>query len=740
MRKLMWFAIGFAAACAFGAYCYGNWFMTAVWLSLSVGVVCFALSAYEKRLRIAAVVCLGIAGGSFWFSAYDGLAMTPARDMDGQICTTTIYVSDYSVDKDHGVGAEGYIFLQGRYYPVRFYLNEDQKLEPGNHVYGTFRFRFTSDGSQQEKLYCRSDGIFLVAYQKGNVTVEKCWSVPLLGRVAQWRHRLLDRITQTFPQDVAGFAKALLLGDRTDIDYETSTAFKVSGISHVIAVSGLHISILFGLIHILTGKRRFLMALIGIPVLFVFAAMVGFTPSITRATMMQTLCILALVLDREYDPLTGLGFSGLIMMIVNPLVIASVSFQLSFACMAGILTFAQPIRDWMLKGDFTHRPWKSVASSLSVTLSAMVFTTPLVAVHFGCVSLIGPLTNLCCLWVISFVFYGIMAVCALGAIHLAAGVFVGKLIALPIRFVLWTSHVLAQFPLAAVYTKSKYIVLWLIFAYVLLGIFLLMKKKPVVLFSGLVAAGLTLCIGLSWAEPMLDDYRMTVLDVGQGQAILLQSSGKTYLVDCGGDYDEDAADMAAETLLSQGISRLDGIVVTHFDRDHTGGLPHLLTRIDTELLLLPYIVDEDGVGQHLADLNTGITSWVREDLTISYDQTRITIFGPEDYDFGNESSICVLFQVENCDILITADRGSLGEKLLLRKDLPALDVLMVGHHGSKHSTCQELLQALRPQYAFISAGKHNSYGHPAQETLTRLLEHGCIIYRTDEDGTILYRG
>lgn len=740
MRKLMWFALGFAGSCAFGAYCYGDWFIPASWVGLSVSLLFFALSAYQQKLRILSFLCMGIAAGSFWFSAYDALVMEDARTLDNTVISTTIYVSDYSEEKEYGVCAEGYILLEGKYYPVRIYVYEDQSLEPGNHIFGTFRFRFTSDGSQQDKLYCRSDGIFLVAYQKGNVVVERCWSVPLVGKVSQWRHGLLEIIHRTFPRDTVGFAKALLLGDRTDIDYETGTAFKVSGISHVIAVSGLHISILFGLIHILTGKRRFLMALIGIPVLFLFAAIVGFTPSITRATMMQTLCILASLFDREYDPLTGLGFSGLVMLIWNPLVIASVSFQLSFACMAGILIFAVPIRDWMLKGDFSNRLRSGLAASLSVSLSAMVFTTPLVAVHFGCVSLIGPVTNICCLWVISFIFYGIMAVCALGAIHLAAGAFVAKMIALPIRFVLWVSKVLAQFPLAAVYTKSNYIVFWLIFAYVLLGIFLVMKKKPVALFSGLVAAGLALCVGLSWLEPMLDNYRMTVLDVGQGQAILLQSSGKTYLVDCGGDYDEDAADITAETLLSQGISRLDGIIVTHFDRDHTGGLPYLLRRIHTELLLLPYIVDEDGVGQQLADLTQGVATWVREDLTLSYEDTRITVFGPEDYDFGNESSICVLFQPDNCDILITGDRGFAGEKLLLRRDLPQLDALVVGHHGSKHSTCQELLQDLQPRYALISAGKNNTYGHPAQETLTRLLDMGCIIYRTDEDGTIIYRG
>ena len=231
-----------------------------------------------------------------------------------------------------------------------------------------------------------------------------------------------------------------------------------------------------------------------------------------------------------------------------------------------------------------------------------------------------------------------------------------------------------------------------------------------------------------------------MLDVGQGQSILLQSEGKTFLVDCGGDWDADCADLAAETLLSQGIQRLDGLIVTHYDKDHAGGVPYLLTRISAEHVYLPEIVDPYGISDQIRrSADPGACISVSEDLVLTYGNSKLTIFGPENYHLENESSLCILFQKENCDILITGDRGDLGESLLLsRTELPQLDLLIAGHHGSGKSTGEKLLAQTRPQYVFISVGE-NRYGHPTEELLQRLQQFGCCVYRTDQNGTIVFR-
>ena len=206
------------------------------------------------------------------------------------------------------------------------------------------------------------------------------------------------------------------------------------------------------------------------------------------------------------------------------------------------------------------------------------------------------------------------------------------------------------------------------------------------------------------------------------------------MVDCGGDTDDGAADAAASALLSQGISRLDGLILTHFDRDHAGGVDNLLSRVQTDLLILPAV--ESG----LADREDTQVLFASQELSLSLPGGTITIYPPLYPGDGNETSLCVLFDSENCDILITGDRDGFGERSLLRNaQIPQLDILIAGHHGSKNATCEELLQAVRPKLVCISAGRDNPYGHPAPELLQRLEAFGCQVYRTDVHGDILYR-
>ncbi len=743
MRKLMWFSLGFTGACAIGAFCYVPWLWGVAVLFALLAALFLTLKRWHRPLRIAGAVFVGAAVGMLWFSCFNVLFLSTARNYDGQSRWLSIRAADYSYATNYGSAVDGEVILEGRTYRVRTYLNRNYKLEPGDKVRGQFRFRVTTGSEGSEPTYHSGNGVFLLAYQDGNCAPQRYWHQEFRDLPAIWRNSLLKLINKSFPQDTEGFARALLLGDSSGFDYETNTNFKESGISHIIAVSGMHVSLLFSLVYLLMGHRRTLTAIIGIPVLILFAAVAGFTPSITRACIMQIVFIIAMLVDKEYDPMTSLSVAALTMLTVNPLVITSVSFQLSAGCMSGIFLFGEPIRRWMLAENRLGR-WKGwfvnwFTSSTAVTLAATVFVTPLTAFHFGSVSLIGVLTNLLTLWVTTYIFYGVIIACVLGSFSTAAGAVVGVIVAWPIRYVLSAAEVMASVPLACLYTRSIYVVAWLILTYLLLAVYLFAKQKPALIFAGMVAGGLVVAVAFSWTEPILSRCRMTMLDVGQGQAILLQSQGKTFLVDCGGDSGQDAADVTAETLLSQGIRKLDGIILTHYDADHAGGLEYLLTRIKTDALYLPYAEDGDVSAQTLDRLTDGQSYLIKEDTLLQYGSVNITVFAPVSYESDNESSMCILFQAGNCDILITGDRGMITEQVLLDSyDLPQLEVLVAGHHGSRHSTSQELLQATQPEYVFISVGEENRYGHPSQEVLDRLEEFGCMVLRTDENGTIVF--
>ena len=739
----MWFTIGFGAVCAFCAYFWITGGLTLPAIGFAGLFAAFLVgSIWVKKLRIPAAICLGCALGLFWFQTYSTNYLSLSTNLDGELTSVTARCTDYSYETDLGCTVEGFLYLDDKPVRAKFYLNNYVEIEPGDVLEGVFEMHITTAEGETHSAYYSGKGIFLMAYQEEDAELIIVSSTPYWAYPAIWRQNLKNLINSAFPEDVSPFARALLLGDRTGIDYETNTAFKVSGILHIIAVSGLHVTIFFTLIYLLCFKRRLLVALIGIPVMVLFAAVAGFSPSVTRAAIMMILMMLAMVFDRDYDGPTELAFACLVMLVANPLVITSVSFQLSVASVAGIFLFREGIHNWIFDrmGNWKYRKiGKWVAGSLSVTLSAMTLTTPLVAYYYGTISLVGILTNVLALWVITFIFYGIMLVCLLAAFWPAVGGVVAWVVAWPIRYVLVVAKTAASIPMAAVYTRSIYIVIWLIFCYLLLGIFLLSKKKKPKQLA--CCMGLVLCLAVvaSWAELWTDQCRMTVFNVGQGQCILLQADGKTYMVDCGGSYEEDAANLAAETLLSQGISRIDGLILTHYDQDHTGGVEMLLTRISCDALFVPDAEDEMDVLETITPHIGGNVISVREDLALRFADTTITIYGPVAYDSDNDSCLAVLFQSGTCDILITGDRGSTGEWVLTKTgNLPQLDVLVAGHHGSKHSTSEELLEATNPKIVVISVGR-NTYGHPAPELLERLEERGITVYRTDIHGNITLR-
>jgi len=745
MRKLMWFSIGFVAGCFLCAYLlWSNWFLLAAAILLpSSLVLCFTKF---KPLKVAAAVLFGLSISFVWFGGYDALYLKTPREYDEQTILTTITVADYSFETDYGIAFDGRIELEDKSYQVRAYLNDSLTLSPGDEVHGDFTLVSTMTTEEGKPTYHQGKGILLLAYGKGEHEICDTDRVPMRFWASGFRKGIKDALERVFPDDTKAFAIALLLGDSTLLTYEEDTAYKVSGIRHVIAVSGLHVSILFSLLHMLAFKKRVSTAIIGVPILIMFAAVAGFTPSVVRACVMQILIIIAELFRREYDPPTALSFSALIMLLINPLTVTSVSFQLSLGCMVGIFLFSSPISNYIrtilrdpVNKSLRSRITRSVAGGASVTLSAMTVTTPLSAWYFGTVSISSIFTNLFTLWAVSFIFYGIMLSAILGLIWLPLGRIIGWCISWLIRYVQIVAGGLSSIPVSAVYTCSVYIVIWLVFSYVLIAAFIMIKKRKPALFAVVLVSTLFLSLGASWIEPRMKDMQVTVFDVGQGQSILLQSDNSYYLVDCGGDHDESVADTVSQKLLSQGITRIDGLILTHYDRDHAGAVPYLLSRIEANALYLPDIADDGDVKEYLRRNYADRIEWVNDTKSITYDNYELTLIASDRVKEENESGLSILFKAFDCDILITGDRNRSGELALLKQmNLPELELLVVGHHGAKSSTSFELLSALKPKTAVISVGKRNAYGHPNEEVLYRLNMFGCTIYRTDEEGTIVF--
>lgn len=745
MRRLLWFSLGFGGICLICVYfLWGRtlWVPAAICGCSWILLRCIGLK-WEKACPIAALF-LGCCAALLWFSFFKAAYLGPVLTLDGQKVSVTVIASEYSGKSQYGDRVSGWFLWEGKPYQISLSLKKGVSLAPGDAVTAEFLIRLTVPEGEKESLYQSGSGLFLLGTQKSDAVIDSSSQDAWFLIPQKAANRLRDILEASLPKDTAPFAKALLLGDTDGLDYETDTALKLSGIRHVAAVSGLHVGLLYGIIRTLTFRKRWLTALVGIPVLAFFAAMAGFSPSVSRACLMTGLAMVADALLKEYDSLSALSFGVLVLLLLNPFSAASVSLQLSVTSVTGILLLYPGIHEWYQKRT-AKLPGKGIpgkiirwfGSSAGISLSAMALTTPLSAFYFGTVSLIAVVTNLLTLWCVMFIFCGAAFLCFAGLLWMPASLFLGKLLAWPIRYVLFVAKILSRFPLAAVYTRSGWITGWLILGYLLLVVFLIRKKNPL-FYAGACAVGLAAALFLSWWMPRQDDFRATVLDVGQGQCILLQSHGSHYLVDCGSGSGTAAADAAAEMLLSQGIHRLDGIILTHLDQDHINGLGFLLTRVETRALLLSED-EEAGFIYELPLRNTAV-SYIDRIQTIPLGAGTMTLYPPKAESKENDNCICVLFAVENYDILITGDRTATGEWELVRNtELPDVDILIAGHHGSKYSTSQFLLDAVKPKTVVISVGENNIYGHPAPELLERLELYHCRILRTDLNGTVVFR-
>ena len=233
--------------------------------------------------------------------------------------------------------------------------------------------------------------------------------------------------------------------------------------------------------------------------------------------------------------------------------------------------------------------------------------------------------------------------------------------------------------------------------------------------------------------------RAAAVDVGQGQSVILRSGTETALVDCGsGNNWRDAGCDTADELLTMGCRRVDRVILTHFDDDHINGVEHLLARMGAETLTIPKAEGGAALDRllELAERYGMDVETVTEETHLPFGNGELTIFPPLGVSGSNELGLTVLASAGEHDFLITGDmERATEEKLIETYELPELDVLMAGHHGSKNSTSKELLDAVTPGTVIISVGS-NSYGHPAEDTLRRLARAGCDIYRTDRHGTV----
>ena len=766
MRKLIWFAAGFGGACLLCSLGRGG--LPA--LCAAVLLLCAALLLWLRtrpegktsprflptrrgRLYQAArrltVLCVGGLVAFGWFAGWSALFVRPAEAMADTTVTLSATVVTYPEDTSIG-GCSLTLRADGGPTAPDILLYADagwSGLKPGDRVRCTLRLEAADRLYGDETSYYTARGIFLLGYCDDPPEAVILPSVPLRYLPALCARTLREGIYTAFDGVAAPLAAAVTLGDKSGLSGELYSALSRSGVTHAAVVSGLHISFLVSAVMLLFGGSR-KAALTMLPLLLFYALMAGGTPSALRAVVMQSALLAGPVLGREPDPPSSLGLALLVLLIQNPYAAASVSLQLSFAAVAGLLAVAEPLNDALLrpllKRGTLPRPvmglCRTVAASLSVTLGAMLFTTPLIALYFGRISLAAPLANLLVLWAVTLLMVAALILGTAAVFFPLPAAWLGRIGGLPAHYIHWVVSAVGRRPLAALPVGTPVFLLWLGVVYLHLPVWFTAKGrwKRILLSAVCLALVLGSAVGLTVLYASRADLTVTALDVGQGASTLFLSGGKSVLVDCGGSSADSAGDIAADRLASAGLSRLDLLVLTHLDRDHCNGVEQLLRRVEVKAIALP---DVEG-GDLIADLaaEEGAALYLTTDrLTFPFGKACLTLYPPLGSGTSNEEGLFALCSAGDFDVLITGDADAFVERMLVKYyPLPPVEVLMTGHHGSHHSTSELLLDTLRPELAVISVG-WNPYGHPSSEVLKRLEDRNIRILRTDEKGAVTIR-
>lgn len=617
-------------------------------------------------------------------------------------------------------------------------------LLPGQRISftGTVRRADTVYGESYDYYYSRGIYLKISARESIELLEEKGGSYPIL----RLSHGLAEHIGDIFPQDTAAFMQALLLGDKSLLyeDQGLHLALTRAGFMHIVAVSGMHVAFLVGLLRLLmgAGRRSSVLCLL---LVWLFVLISGASPSAVRAGFMQSILLMAPLLRRENDPPSSLSLALALILLQNPFAAASVSLQLSFAAVAGIFCFSGRIYAWFMdrlpwlgKSRFRSYGAMNVAGSLGV----MVFTTPLTALHFGYIPVLALLSNIAGLWAVSLCFGLGWISCALSLLPVA-GSLAAWLCAWFARYIFLVARLVSALPVAVLYLENTLLVPWLLGCYALFILCAHFKKsfRLRVALPGCLSL-LSLIMILCYVNYDYNKGRDTlaVIDMGQGLCTAALGEDCTLVVDCGGEYSlEDVGELAGKYLISRGRRKVDVLLLTELSREHAGGVPMLMEMVEVERLLLPRTRAGDELTEKIlaAAAEKGVeTAYIEADTSLALGAAELELLAGRS---GNgEVRLSVLLELSGCRALVTGETGE-GERRLAEacrgRDI---SLLVEGSHGCGDSCSRSFLSAVDAGTAVLSVG-FNYQDCPAEETLERLALCGYNVYRTDLDGTVEIR-
>lgn len=711
------------------------YFGSIAFLSIPIAVIILLITKNKKIIVILICLIISIGYVSILENKYSKISDMPIKEM------VTI-ISDIQ-EKEYKKVCTAKIVRNNKKILINIKMSQDiPSIKYGDSLYIEGEFKQPEEARNYKgynyKQYLKTKKI-IGTVELEKVKILKSSNGSFIHNIQKY---IRDTINGTLTDEEGNLLLAILLGDKDKLSEDIQESFKTSNLSHMLAVSGAHVSyIILGLTYVLQnsiiGKKNG--KIVCIIFLLAFMAITNFTPSVTRACIMAILTLFSSIIYRKSDVYTNISVVALITLIFNPYSLLDLGFQLSYGGTIGIIIFIKRIQEKKSNSKVINY----IKQMALVSIYANIIIIPIMMYHFNTVSFTFIISNIMASPILGIIvitgFLFIIASITVKPLTRLIAIFIKPILSILIKI----SQICSKLPFSNILVVTPY--MFNVISYYAIILYCIKSKKNnkcKIIICLLIVLILINFIIYIFPQKL----RIFFIDVGQGDStLIITPDKKTVLIDGGGS---DSFDVGKKVLLpyllDRRILKIDYVLISHFDTDHATGVAQILGKIDVSSIILTRQLEENDIYRHILSIAKEKKIkliYVKEGDVLKIGGIKISIIHPENKlminnPMNNNSIVCKV-EYNSFSMLLTGDIEMEAEELILRKNINLkADVLKVAHHGSKTSTTGEFLKAINPKVALIGVGKNNNFGHPSNEVIQRLKENGTRIYRTDENGEI----
>lgn len=716
------------------------YFGSIAFLSIPIAVIILLITKNKKIIVILICLIISIGYVSILENKYSKISDMPIKEM------VTI-ISDIQ-EKEYKKVCTAKIVRNNKKILINIKMSQDiPSIKYGDSLYIEGEFKQPEEARNYKgynyKQYLKTKKII------GTVELEK--AKILKSSNGSFIHNIQkyikDTINGTLTDEEGNLLLAILLGDKDKLSEDIQESFKTSNLSHMLAVSGAHVSyIILGLTYVLQnsiiGKKN--EKIVCIIFLLFFMAITNFTPSVTRACIMAVLTLFSGIIYRKSDVYTNISVAALITLIFNPYNLLDLGFQLSYGGTIGIIIFIKRIQEKKSNSKVINY----IKQMALVSIYANIIIIPIMMYHFNTVSFTFIISNIMASPILGIIvitgFLFIIASITVKPLTRLIAIFIKPILSILIKI----SQICSKLPFSNILVVTPY--MFNVISYYAIILYCIKSKKNnkcKIIICLLIVLILINFIIYIFPQKL----RIFFIDVGQGDStLIITPDKKTVLIDGGGSDSFDVGEkVLLPYLLDRRILKVDYVLISHFDTDHCGGILTIMEKVKVKNIIISEQAEHSENYERfkklmihkkirLIEVKKGdkIKIGRYSEFKILFPTSRLLSENPL-----NNNSIVAQFNYNNFKMLFTGDIEKLAEQQILKAEKAEIraDILKVAHHGSKTSSIPEFIKAVKPKIALIGVGKNNTFGHPNKQTIKNLENIKCRIYRTDLQGEIIIR-